>query len=57
MNLVVSIFNMPVISFCTFQVKPGGRIPDKGKKIIVHIKNIRDLSRDVIKVYSLLPTR
>lgn len=57
MNLVVSIFNMPVISFCTFQVKPGGRIPDKGKKIIVHVKNIRDLSRDVIKVYSLLPTR
>ncbi|KAL6546227.1 hypothetical protein OROMI_021948 [Orobanche minor] len=31
------------------KVKPGGRIPDKGKKIIVHVKNIKDLSRDVIK--------
>ncbi|KAG8385125.1 hypothetical protein BUALT_Bualt03G0009200 [Buddleja alternifolia] len=31
------------------EVKPGGRIPDKGKKITVHVKNIKDLSRDVIK--------
>ncbi|KAL0442342.1 UNVERIFIED_CONTAM: Zinc finger protein ZPR1 [Sesamum latifolium] len=31
------------------EVKPGGRIPDKGKRIIVHVKNIKDLSRDVIK--------
>ncbi|KAL3654521.1 hypothetical protein CASFOL_001506 [Castilleja foliolosa] len=31
------------------EVKPGGRIPDKGKKIIVNVKNIKDLSRDVIK--------
>ncbi|KAL1538446.1 zinc finger protein ZPR1-like isoform X1 [Salvia divinorum] len=31
------------------EVKPGGAIPDKGKKIVVHVKNARDLSRDVIK--------
>ncbi|KAH6796109.1 hypothetical protein C2S51_037095 [Perilla frutescens var. frutescens] len=31
------------------EVKAGGAIPDKGKKIIVHVKNVRDLSRDVIK--------
>ncbi|GER40999.1 ZPR1 zinc-finger domain protein [Striga asiatica] len=31
------------------EVKPGGPIPDKGKKIIVHVKNVKDLSRDVIK--------
>ncbi|GFQ04826.1 zinc finger protein zpr1 [Phtheirospermum japonicum] len=31
------------------EVKPGGRIPDKGKRIIVNVKNIKDLSRDVIK--------
>ncbi|KAI3455837.1 hypothetical protein Pfo_012500 [Paulownia fortunei] len=31
------------------EVKPGGCIPDKGKKIIVLVKNIKDLSRDVIK--------
>ncbi|KAK6140004.1 hypothetical protein DH2020_026220 [Rehmannia glutinosa] len=32
-----------------YKVKPGGCIPDKVKKIIVHVKNIKDLSRDVIK--------
>ncbi|GFS44886.1 ZPR1 zinc-finger domain protein [Actinidia rufa] len=31
------------------EVKPGGRIPEKGKKITVLVKNIDDLSRDVIK--------
>ncbi|KAL2473925.1 ZPR1 zinc-finger domain protein [Forsythia ovata] len=31
------------------EVKPGGRIPLKGKKIKVHVKNIKDLNRDVIK--------
>lgn len=41
---------MQMISCCALQVKPGGRIPDKGKKITVHVKNIKDLSRDVIKV-------
>ena len=35
------------------QLKPGGRIPDKGKKITLCVKNVKDLSRDVIKVYSL----
>lgn len=35
------------------QLKPGGRIPEKGKKIIVLVKNIKDLSRDVIKVCHL----
>ncbi|KAF5932799.1 hypothetical protein HYC85_028970 [Camellia sinensis] len=29
--------------------EPGGRIPEKGKKITVFVKNINDLSRDVIK--------
>lgn len=31
------------------EVKAGGAIPDKGKRIILHVKNVRDLSRDVIK--------
>ncbi|KAL7089665.1 hypothetical protein ACP275_13G198100 [Erythranthe tilingii] len=31
------------------EVKAGGPIPDKGKKITVHVKNFKDLSRDVIK--------
>lgn len=32
------------------QLKAGGGIPEKGKKITLHVKNINDLSRDVIKV-------
>ncbi|KAL3693883.1 hypothetical protein R1sor_007534 [Riccia sorocarpa] len=31
------------------ELKPGGSIPEKGKKITVRIKNKNDLSRDVIK--------
>ncbi|KAL8033917.1 hypothetical protein ABFX02_13G187400 [Erythranthe guttata] len=31
------------------EVKAGGPIPDKGKKITVRVKNFKDLSRDVIK--------
>lgn len=31
------------------ELKPGGRIPEKGKRITVFVKNIKDLSRDVIK--------
>lgn len=34
------------------QLKPGGAIPDKGKRITLCVKNINDLSRDVIKVCS-----
>lgn len=32
------------------QLKPGGRIPEKGKKISLVVKSVRDLNRDVIKV-------
>lgn len=52
--------SLPIVSFlfsflrlqsCTFvQLKPGGRIPEKGKKISLTVKNVNDLSRDVIKV-------
>ncbi|KAM2949222.1 hypothetical protein FF1_036139 [Malus domestica] len=31
------------------ELKPGGRVPEKGKKIILRVKNVKDLSRDVIK--------
>jgi zinc finger protein len=36
------------------QLKPGGRIPEKGKTITLCVKNANDLSRDVIKVCSCL---
>ncbi|XP_044976480.1 zinc finger protein ZPR1 homolog isoform X2 [Hordeum vulgare subsp. vulgare] len=31
------------------ELKPGGEIPAKGKKITLHVQNVEDLSRDVIK--------
>ncbi|XP_059449638.1 uncharacterized protein LOC132180737 [Corylus avellana] len=31
------------------ELKPGGRIPEKGKRIALTVKNISDLSRDLIK--------
>ncbi|ESR44987.1 hypothetical protein CICLE_v100036672mg, partial [Citrus x clementina] len=31
------------------ELKPGGRIPEKGKRITLFVKNINDLSRDLIK--------
>ncbi|KAE8663102.1 zinc finger protein ZPR1 isoform X2 [Hibiscus syriacus] len=31
------------------ELKPGGPIPEKGKKITLCVKNVNDLSRDVIK--------
>lgn len=39
------------------QLKPGGSIPAKGKKISVNIKSVKDLTRDVIKVIFLLRLR
>ncbi len=32
------------------QLKPGGSIPEKGKKITLHVTKVEDLDRDVIKV-------
>ncbi len=32
------------------QLKPGGSIPEKGKKITLKITKVEDLNRDVIKV-------
>ncbi|KAF7842539.1 zinc finger protein ZPR1-like [Senna tora] len=31
------------------ELKPGGAIPERGKKITLLVKNVKDLSRDVIK--------
>ncbi|XP_074273601.1 uncharacterized protein LOC141597146 [Silene latifolia] len=31
------------------ELKPGGSTSDKAKRIIVHVKNVEDLNRDVIK--------
>ncbi|ONM09576.1 ZPR1 zinc-finger domain protein [Zea mays] len=33
------------------ELKPGGEIPAKGKKITLRVQNAQDLTRDVIKVW------
>lgn len=44
------MFRLPTFLGYREQLKPGGAIPEKGKKITLSVKNITDLSRDVIKV-------
>ncbi|GER57387.1 ZPR1 zinc-finger domain protein [Striga asiatica] len=48
-EVIVMASSCDACGYRNSEVKPGGRIPDKGKKIIVHVKNVKDLSRDVIK--------
>ncbi|KAL8490427.1 hypothetical protein ACS0TY_025585 [Phlomoides rotata] len=48
-EVIVMASSCDACGYRNSEVKPGGPIPDKGKKIIVHVKNIRDLCRDVIK--------
>jgi hypothetical protein len=39
------------------ELKPGGEIPAKGKKITLRVQNGKDLTRDVIKVRNLFSWR
>lgn len=47
----------PLSAYCAFcnQLKPGGPISEKGKKITILVRNVKDLSRDVIKVCPYFP--
>jgi len=42
--------NSKLSSLCFDQLKAGGEIPAKGKKITLRVQNAKDLTRDVIKV-------
>ncbi|THG19929.1 hypothetical protein TEA_021550 [Camellia sinensis var. sinensis] len=48
-EVIVMASSCDACGYCNSELKPGGRIPEKGKKITVLVKNINDLSRDVIK--------
>ncbi|KAK4440330.1 Zinc finger protein ZPR1 [Sesamum alatum] len=48
-EVIVMASSCDACGYRNSEVKPGGRIPDKGKRIMVRVKNIKDLSRDVIK--------
>uniref|UniRef100_A0A7I4B749 Zinc finger ZPR1-type domain-containing protein n=1 Tax=Physcomitrium patens TaxID=3218 RepID=A0A7I4B749_PHYPA len=48
-EVIVMASSCDVCGYKNSELKPGGRIPEKGKKIRLVIKSVRDLSRDVIK--------
>ncbi|KAG0566349.1 hypothetical protein KC19_7G057100 [Ceratodon purpureus] len=48
-EVIVMASTCDVCGYKNSELKPGGRIPEKGKKISLVIKSTRDLSRDVIK--------
>ncbi|GAA0148743.1 hypothetical protein LIER_08101 [Lithospermum erythrorhizon] len=48
-EVIVMASSCDACGYRNSEVKPGGPIPLKGKRIEVHVKNIMDLSRDVIK--------
>ncbi|KAK9279890.1 hypothetical protein L1049_013573 [Liquidambar formosana] len=48
-EVIVMASSCDACGYRNSELKPGGRIPEKGKKITVCVKNIKDLSRDVIK--------
>ncbi|KAK9267677.1 hypothetical protein L1049_010108 [Liquidambar formosana] len=49
-EVIVMASSCDACGYRNSELKPGGRIPEKGKRITVCVKNINDLSRDVIKV-------
>ncbi|XP_068665335.1 uncharacterized protein [Aristolochia californica] len=48
-EVIVMASTCDACGYRSSELKPGGRISEKGKKITLHVKNIKDLSRDVIK--------
>ncbi|WVZ24905.1 hypothetical protein V8G54_003449 [Vigna mungo] len=48
-EVIVMASTCDVCGYRNSELKPGGRIPEKGKKITLSVKNVNDLSRDVIK--------
>ncbi|KAL7241723.1 hypothetical protein ACSBR1_014334 [Camellia fascicularis] len=48
-EVIVMASSCDACGYRNSELKPSGRIPENGKKITVLVKNINDLSRDVIK--------
>ncbi|CAH9141254.1 unnamed protein product [Cuscuta epithymum] len=48
-EVIVMASSCDACGYRNSELKPGGSISDKGKKITVHVENVKDLSRDVIK--------
>nr|XP_029117735.1 zinc finger protein zpr1 isoform X2 [Elaeis guineensis] len=48
-DVIVMATACDLCGYRSSELKPGGEIPKKGKKITVYVRNVQDLSRDVIK--------
>ncbi|CAH9111912.1 unnamed protein product [Cuscuta europaea] len=48
-EVIVMASSCDACGYRNSELKPGGSISDKGKKITVQVENVKDLSRDVIK--------
>lgn len=48
-EVIVMASSCDLCGYRSSELKPGGEIPKKGKKITLTVRNIEDLSRDVIK--------
>ncbi|KAJ8752148.1 hypothetical protein K2173_003756 [Erythroxylum novogranatense] len=48
-EVIVMALTCDACGYRSSELKPGGRIPEKGKRIKLSVKNIKDLSRDLIK--------
>ncbi|KAF7036838.1 hypothetical protein CFC21_047365 [Triticum aestivum] len=48
-EVIVMAASCDLCGYRNSELKPGGEIPAKGKKITLHVQNVKDLSRDVIK--------
>ncbi|XP_042502646.1 zinc finger protein ZPR1 homolog [Macadamia integrifolia] len=48
-EVIVMASSCDACGYRSSELKPGGRIPEKGKKIKVCVQSVGDLSRDVIK--------
>ncbi|KAJ3704285.1 hypothetical protein LUZ61_007990 [Rhynchospora tenuis] len=51
-EVIVMATTCDMCGYRSSELKPGGEIPQKGKRITLRVKNVRDLSRDVIKADS-----
>ncbi|KAM3350173.1 hypothetical protein ACQJBY_022766 [Aegilops geniculata] len=48
-EVIVMAASCDLCGYRNSELKPGGEIPAKGKKITLHVQTVKDLSRDVIK--------
>jgi zinc finger protein len=48
-EVIVMASSCDTCGYRNSELKPGGGIPEKGKKITLHVTKVEDLNRDVIK--------